>query len=116
MPKRSRRDRPTLPAHMRPRLLSPEQQRIVREAWAAGLPRDEVARLAGITVHVFEARRLDQLSNLPKRTQGVGGGRRGGDPTEEEILILTRRLQQRWSDEEREQAWRGSRRRDDPRD
>jgi hypothetical protein len=109
------RDRP-LPAHMRPRFLSADQERLVREAWADGIPRDEVARLAGITIHVFEARRKDQLRDLPKRRQGLGGGRRGGDPTEEEILILTRRLQQRWSDEEREQAWRGSRRRDDPRD
>lgn len=116
MPKRTWREPTPLPAHMRPRFLSPDQERTVREAWAAGLPRDEVARLAGVTIHVLEARRLDQLADLPKRRQGSGGGRRGGDPSEEEIFRLTREIQQRWSDDEREQAWRGSRRRDDPGD
>lgn len=111
MPKQSR---PSLPAHMRPRLLSPEQQRIVREAWASGLPRDEVARVAGITIHILEARRIDQLRDLPKRTQGVGGGRRGGDPTEEEIWgRLTREIQARWTDDERQQAWERSRSREE---
>lgn len=113
MPKRSRRERPPLPAHMRPRFLSPDQEQAVRSAWADGLPRDEVARLAGVTIHILEARRRDQLADLPKRRQGLGGGRRGGDPSEDEIVRLTREIQQRWSDEEREQAWRGSRRRDD---
>ena len=113
MPKRSQRDRPPLPAHMRPRFLSTDQERTVRQAWADGLPRDEVARLAGVTIHVLEARRRDQLADLPKRRQGSGGGRRGGDPSEEEIARITREIQARWSDEEREQAWRGSRRRDD---
>jgi len=116
MPKRTRRERPPLPAHMRPRFLTPAQEQTVRAAWADGVPRDEVARMAGVTIHVLEARRKDQLRDLPKRRQGLGGGRRGGDPTEDEIARLTREIQARWSDEEREQAWRGSRREDQGRD
>jgi hypothetical protein len=87
----------TLPAHMQPRLLSPEQERIIREAWAAGVPRDEVAALAGVTLHVFEARRRDQLADLPRRPRGVGGGRRGDvDPSEEELIERAAEVRQRW--------------------
>jgi hypothetical protein len=87
-----------LPAHMLPRFLSPEQVATIRQAWAAGLPRDEVARLAGITIHILEARKADQLADLPKRTQGVGGGRRGVDPTPDEISDRAAEVRSRWAE------------------
>jgi hypothetical protein len=87
-----------LPSHMLPRFLTPEQESIIRQAWAAGLPRDEVARLAGITIHILEARKADQLADLPKRTQGVGGGRRGVDPTPDEISDRAAEVRSRWAE------------------
>jgi hypothetical protein len=109
-----RRRRPPLPPQNLPRYLTDEQLATIRRAWGDGLPRDEVCRLAGITLHVLEARRLDQLRDLPQRQQGIGGGRRGADPTEEEIWgPLTADIQSRWTDEERQAAWEGSRRHDD---
>jgi hypothetical protein len=86
-----------LPPHMRPRLLTPEQERIIREAWSAGVPRDEVAALAGITIHVLASRFNDQLADLPRRPRGVGGGRRGDvDPTHDEIVERAAEVRQRW--------------------
>ena len=108
------RRKPPLPPQNRPRYLTPEQLATIRRAWRAGLPRDEVCRLAGITSHVLEARRLDQLQDLKRRSKGVGGGRRGEDPTEEEIWgQLTAEIQSRWTEEERQAAWEGSRRHED---
>jgi hypothetical protein len=85
-----------LPSHMLPRFLSPEQVATIRQAWAAGLPRDEVARLAGITIHILEARKADQLADLPKRPRGVGGGRRGVDPTPDEISDRAAAVRAAW--------------------
>jgi hypothetical protein len=100
-----------LPPQNRPRYLTPDQIAAVRKAWAAGLPRDQVCLQAGITLHVLEARRLDQLADLPKRRRGVGGARRPEDPTEDEIWnTITKEIQSGWSDEERQAAWEGSRR------
>lgn len=94
----------------RRQLLTPEQEAAVRGAWADGLRRDQVAHAAGITVARLVARMKDQLADLPRRGQGVGGGARGeaDDPSEEEIwgrLVLE--VQARWSEEEREQRWKG---------
>lgn len=93
----------------RRKLLTPEQERTVRELWAAGGSRDEVARAAGVTVDVIRSRLNDQLVDLPRR--GRGGNRRppSPDPSPEEIwgrLVLE--AQSKWSDEEREKAWVGS--------
>jgi hypothetical protein len=82
----------------------------VRRAWADGLTRDQVAAAAGITIHVLEARRQDQLADLPDRNRRVNSGRRGGDPTPEEIWgQITAGIQAKWTDDEREEAWKGSR-------
>jgi len=103
-----------LPPQNRPRYLTRDQIEVVTRAWREGLPRDEVCRLAGITIHVFEARRLDQLKGLKRRRQGVGGSRRPADPSEEEIWgRLTFEIQAGWTDEERAAAWDGSRRHQD---
>jgi hypothetical protein len=107
----SRRRRPPLPPQNRPRYLTDDQLELVRRLWRAGVHRDDICRSAGITLHVFEARRRDQLRDLKRRQQGTGGGRRSVDPTEEEIWgPLTADIQSRWTDEERQAAWEGSRR------
>lgn len=91
-------------------LLTDEQAQRVRQAWSEGLRRDEVAAAAGITVARLVARLKDQLADLPRRGQGVGGGarRENDDPSEEEIwgrLVLEQ--QAKWTEEEREQRWKG---------
>lgn len=95
----------------RRRALSTEQVAKIREAWNQGKRRDEIARLAGITIDTLTARLRDQLRSLKRRGRGVGGGRRKSEPpppSEEEIWgRLTREIQATWSDEEREARWRG---------
>lgn len=79
------------------RYLSPEQEQQVRQLWAAGASRDEVARAAGVTVDVIRARLNDQLADLPRR--GRGGNRRGPtpDPSPDEIEAATAELRKRWT-------------------
>jgi hypothetical protein len=89
----------SLPPQNQPRLLTDAQVEIIRRAWAEGLRRDDVARLAGITIHTLEARRLDQLRDLPPRPKGVGGGHRAWPPSEIEIRLMTYEARQRWSTE-----------------
>jgi hypothetical protein len=67
------------------RWLTPDQERIVRAAYAKGATSAEAAFLACITVSVLQARLRDQIADL-RRGRG-NGGRRGAavDPTPEEI-------------------------------
>jgi plasmid stabilization system protein ParE len=83
--------------------LTPQEERRVREAWADGGRRDEVAAAAGITVARLVSRLADQLADLPKRGRGVGGGRRrkdeeadGPDPTQDEIRLLAAECRRTW--------------------
>lgn len=106
-----RRGRPPLPPHMRPRMLTPEQETAIRAAWAAGATRDEAARAGGVSVDLLLIRLRDQLRDLPRR--GRGGCMRppAPDPTEAEIWgRLTAEIQAKWTDDERAAAWEGSRR------
>lgn len=93
--------------------LTAKQAAVIRKAWAEGLCRDAIAKLAGVTVDTLSARLRDQLADLPKRGRGVGGGKQAAplrDPTPEEIWgHLTQEIQSRWTDEERENAWVGGR-------
>jgi hypothetical protein len=100
-----------LPPQNLPRLLTRQQLAKVRRLWREGVRRDEICRQVGITQHVLEARRRDQLANLRPRKRGQGGSRFGVDPTEEEIWgRLTAEIQATWTEEERQAAWEGSRR------
>ena len=69
----------------RKKFLTPEQEAIVREAYANGATSAEAAFLACVTVSVIQARLKDQIQDL-RRGQGRGG-RRGlaVDPTPAEI-------------------------------
>jgi|LakMenEpi03Aug12_release.lakeMendotaPanAssembly.Ray.scaffolds.fasta_scaffold139762_2 hypothetical protein len=89
-------------------LLTAWQLAEARRTWLAGESIGEIARCIGVTVSVFNRRLCDQLADLPARPRRTNSGRRGNDPTEEEIYgRLTMLEQQNWSDEEREKRWKG---------
>lgn len=77
------------------RWLTPEQERIVRDAYARGATSAEAAFLACITVSVLQARLRDQVADL-RRGRG-NGGRRGHavDPTPDEIEQRRREVDER---------------------
>lgn len=88
--------------------LTAAQIQQVRQAWIAGETQQQIANAIGVSVDTLKARLQDQLAGLPKRGRGTGGRRRPNDPTEEEIYgRLTLLEQAAWTDEEREQRWRG---------
>lgn len=83
-----------------PQLLSPEQERAVRAAWAAGATRDEAAAAAGVSPGIIRQRLADQLRDLPRR--GRGGCRRrlrSSPPTPEEIAAMAAELRHGWTPE-----------------
>jgi len=90
----------TLPPQNRPRYLTAEQEAAVRQAWAAGLSRDEVCRAAGITQHVLIARFADQLRDLPRPGRGAHAVRRAGaGPHPIEIRLATHDYRRSWPEE-----------------
>lgn len=80
------------------RLLSPEQERIVRDALARGETHAEAAAAAGVSYSRLKTRLYDQLIDLR-----VGQGRREAprscrrDPTPEEIAVAAARVRQKWT-------------------
>ena len=73
-------------------LLTPDQERIVREAIRDGLTQDQAAFLAGITRRLLVTRLADQLADV-RVGQGRGPKRRGDcDPTEAEIERMKRAI------------------------
>lgn len=83
-----------------PRLLTPDQERIIRDAITDGATRDEAAALAGITRQWLDTRMRDQLADLR-----VGRGRReqkqkrGIDPTPAEIAMRAAAVRSTWPPE-----------------
>lgn len=81
----------------RRKLLTVEQEAIVRRAYARGATSAEAAFLAATTVSIIQARLRDQIRDL-RRGRGRGGRRgKAVDPTPEEIEerkaeVLARRL------------------------
>ena len=75
--------------------LTPEQERVVRAAYARGATCREAAFLAGVTVSVMAARLRDQVADL-RRGRGHGG-RRGTpvDPTPDELAERRRECDER---------------------
>jgi hypothetical protein len=66
-------------------LLSPEQERIIRDAHARGLTQDDAAWLAGVSRRLLVTRLADQLADV-HWGQGRGKKRReDADPTAEDI-------------------------------
>jgi DNA-binding CsgD family transcriptional regulator len=82
-----------------PALLTPEQERAVRKAWAAGKTQGEIAADLGIGRDRLVARLRDQLADLPRPGRGHRGGRRQPPPTPEEIHERAAVLRHGWSPE-----------------
>lgn len=77
-----------MPARGNRTLLTPDQERIIRDAIARGLTQEEAAWLAGISRRLLQTRLADQLADV-RIGQGRGKKRRGEvDPTEEEIEAM----------------------------
>ncbi len=84
-----------MPARGNRTLLTPDQERIVRDAIARGLTQEEAAWLAGISRRLLQTRLADQLADV-RIGQGRGRKRRGDiDPTEEEIAAMTAAIRAR---------------------
>jgi hypothetical protein len=67
-------------------LLTPEQERIIRDAHAGGATQDDAAYLAGVSRRLLVTRLADQLADV---RWGQGRGRKArADPSQEEIERL----------------------------
>lgn len=91
----------------RGRQLTKAEIRLVRRLWAEGVAVTVICNELRITRDAFNARRLDQLADLPALRRGCRNGiRRCPEPTEEDFppeLIAARAAEIRagWSEEER---------------
>lgn len=94
-PQAARDDKGRLCGSLR-RLLTPDQERAIRAAWAEGATRDEAARAAGVTPATIRQRLADQLADLPRPGRGGNGGRRSLPPTPAEIAARAAELRHRW--------------------
>ena len=81
-----------------------EQMALIAAKWSAGESTADIAAAVGVKSSMFnEHRSFGQLRHLPSR-QGMGGGRRVGEPsppTPREIEQATARIRAQWSPEER---------------
>ena len=78
------------------KLLGPAQEADARAGLAAGLSRDDVANLIGVSRSILEARLRDQLRDC-RPGRGRGGHRPPTvDPTLDEIAALTAQLRRGW--------------------
>lgn len=84
---------------MNPTMLTPDQISMARGMWTAGATRDEIAFTLGVSIDTLRARLRDQLADLPPRDRRANSGRRGIDPTREEIMRATAEIRAGWPDE-----------------
>ena len=82
-----------MPARGDRALLTPDQERIIRDAHARGLTQDDAAWLAGVSRRLLVTRLADQLADVH---WGQGRGRKArADPTQEEIERLKAVIRER---------------------
>lgn len=82
-----------MPARGDRALLTPEQERIIRDAHARGLTQDDAAWLAGVSRRLLVTRLADQLADVH---WGQGRGRKArADPTQEEIEAMKATIRER---------------------
>jgi hypothetical protein len=79
--------------------LTDEQCERARLLWAGGQAAHEVAAAIGVTFDTFRARMADQLADLPPRSRAMTSGRRGEDPSPDQIRVRTAMLRRSWPDE-----------------
>ena len=78
------------------KILGPAQEADARAGLAAGLSRDDVANLIGVSRSILEARLRDQLRDC-RPGRGRGGHRPPTvDPTLDENAALTAQLRRGW--------------------
>ena len=88
------------------RRLSPEEIEVVEGLWIEGAPRAEIAGEINVSVYWLDEQRWDgrQLSHLPKRVKGFGGGKwdraKSREPTPEQIAQRAAEIRARWTDED----------------
>lgn len=74
----------------------------IRSLWSEGVPVAAICEILCVTRDTFQARRVDQLADLPERVRGVGGRfNRPADPSEDEIAERAAEIRASWSDGER---------------
>lgn len=83
-----------------PVTLTAEQVEKAAALWGAGASSFEICLELGITRDTFNARRRDQLRHLPKRSRSGLSGRRGDEPSEEEIRRECERIRANWTDQQ----------------
>ena len=81
--------------------LTADQVEAIRRLWAEGVGQSEICGRLGISVDRLRARLRDQLADLPARPRSANSGRRGRDPTEDEIEAACLEMRSRWTEEER---------------
>jgi hypothetical protein len=81
------------------RPLSEQQVADAHRLWAADASVDAIVVALGITRDVFRSRRHDQLADLPRRERAVNSGKRGVDPSPDEIALETAAFRAAWPDE-----------------
>ena len=82
-----------MPARGDRALLTPEQERIIRDAHSRGLTQDDAAWLAGVSRRLLVTRLADQLADVH---WGQGRGRKArADPTEGEIEAMKAVIRER---------------------
>jgi hypothetical protein len=79
--------------------LSREQIDEARRLWVAGATADEIVAAIGISIDTFRARQRDQLHSLPPRDRRANSGRRGVDPTPQEIAVEAATLRASWPED-----------------
>jgi hypothetical protein len=79
--------------------LTADQIGVIRRLWAEGRTQAEICAAAGITVDTLRVRLRDQLADLPARPRRVNSGRRGVEPTPEEIVAATAEIRAGWGEE-----------------
>lgn len=88
------------------RRLTPEEIEVVEGLWTEGAPRATIADEINVSVYWLDEQRWEgrQLSHLPKRVKGAGGGKwergKNMDPTPEEIAQRAAEVRARWSEED----------------
>lgn len=74
---------------------SDEQVALVRALWATGESQSDIATALGVGIDQLKAR-LRDIPDLPKRPRRANSGRRGIDPTPEEIQAATAQIRAGW--------------------
>ena len=76
--------------------LTPEEEGVIRQAWADGATQGEMSWMSGVSIDRIRARMKDQLADLPKRDRRHGYDRRPEPPSPAEIAAEAAMLRAAW--------------------